>query len=299
MAQARVAHGCRPNAQLDRRRLLLGLCVLCSGCRARAQPTRSGPILRIVSLTPNTTETLFALGAGPLLVGRSRYCDYPPEASSLPVVGGYIDPSLEAILALAPDLVTGARGPLGVGFTERLQARGIRTFFPNTESIVAIQEMIAGLATVIDRPDAGRQLLQTLRARLLCIDQSVASLPRRSCVMVFGLSPIVVAGPGSFADEMLARARAENVVHAGPHYATVSIETLLGIDPDVIVDASTAEGHGTERIDVDRPGWKQLKAVREGRVRRVRNDAVLRPGPRIADGIASLTQLIHPGWELP
>src|SRR5262245_30159616 len=89
--------------------------------------------LRVVSLAPSTTEALFAIGAGADVVGRSRYCDYPPEAASLPAVGGYADPSIEAIVALRPTLVVGARGPAGPALEEALQARAIDTFFPETE----------------------------------------------------------------------------------------------------------------------------------------------------------------------
>src|SRR3954467_13518107 len=90
----------------------------------------AGRPLRIVSLSPNTTETLFALGVGDRVVGRSRYCDHPPEAARIPVVGGYVDASLEAILALHPDLVVGARGPAGSALIDRLAGLGIATYFP-------------------------------------------------------------------------------------------------------------------------------------------------------------------------
>jgi iron complex transport system substrate-binding protein len=85
-----------------------------AGCRKKPPPVGdSGPAARIVSLSPSTTETLFVIGAGNRVVGRSRYCDWPPEVLKLPQIGGYVDPSFEAILALRPDLVTGARGPAG------------------------------------------------------------------------------------------------------------------------------------------------------------------------------------------
>ena len=85
------------------------------------------------------------VGAGASMVGRSRYCDFPPEALRLPQVGGYVDPSFEAILALRPDLVIGARGPSGSALAEKLEARGIATYFPPTESFGAIDVMILGL----------------------------------------------------------------------------------------------------------------------------------------------------------
>src|SRR5258707_11591621 len=104
-----------------------------ASCARKSMPASSNP--RIVSLSPNTTETVFALGAGDRVVGRSRFCDYPPEVLAIPSVGGYVDPSLEAILALAPTLVVGARGPGGPALAEKLAAIGIATFFPPAESM--------------------------------------------------------------------------------------------------------------------------------------------------------------------
>src|SRR5438309_5001124 len=106
---------------------ILSLAIL--SCRKWTPSSAIAPA-RIVSLSPSTTETLFALGAGERLVGRSRFCDYPPEVRRIPSVGGYVDASLEAILALAPDLVVGARGPAGPSLANKLGSMGIATFFP-------------------------------------------------------------------------------------------------------------------------------------------------------------------------
>src|SRR6185295_14894222 len=105
---------------------------------------------RVVSISPSTTEAAFAIGAGSLLVGRSTYCDYPPEALHLPVVGGFADPSLEAIVARSPTLVIGAHGPAGPALEQALKARSIATFFPETESIAQIEAMIGELGRRLD-----------------------------------------------------------------------------------------------------------------------------------------------------
>ncbi|MEJ7733560.1 MAG: helical backbone metal receptor, partial [Polyangiaceae bacterium] len=107
-----------------------------SACKRAAV---SGGGRRVVSLSPSTTETVFALGAGAELVARSRQCDFPPEAARLPAVGGYADPNVEAIIALAPTLVVGARGPAGPVLEAALRGKGIATFFPETESLAQIQ----------------------------------------------------------------------------------------------------------------------------------------------------------------
>jgi iron complex transport system substrate-binding protein len=124
-------------------------------------------------------------------------------------------------------------------------------------------------------------------------------LPQTRTLLVFGLGPIVVAGPGSFPDKMLASAGAANVVTEGSGYPTLGIERVLALAPDVILDASMQESHDTERITGETPGWRELAAVKAGRVVALRDEAVLRPGPRVADGILALARAVHPGAPLP
>jgi iron complex transport system substrate-binding protein len=255
---------------------------------------RSKTAERIVSLSPSTTEAVFAVGAGRSLVGRSRYCDFPPEVKKLPQVGGYVDPSFEAILALRPDLVVGARGPAGSAIAERLEARGIATYFPETESFAAIDAMILGVAERTERADAGRAAVAALHERLARIERAVASLPKTRVLLVFGLSPLSVAGPSSFADEMIRRAGGTNVVTEGGAYPTISAEHVLVLDPDVIVNAAMMEERASERLRKDAPGWERVRAVQSDRVRTLTDEAVLRPGPRIADGLALLARALHP-----
>jgi iron complex transport system substrate-binding protein len=266
-----------------------------SACGHKALPTHSrAEVRRIVSLTPNTTEALFAIGAGALVVGRSRYCDWPPEVRALPAVGGYVDASYEAILALRPDLVVGARGPAGAALAERLLRRDIEIYFPITETIAGIEEMIDGLGKKLGRVGASNEVAARIEAHLAATQAKVRDLPKPRCLLVFGLSPIVAAAPGSFADEMLVRAGATNVLTSGTHYPTIGMETVLGLKPEVIIDAAVAEGHGVERIGPDRAGWSEVEAVRRGAVIAVDDNAVLRPGPRVAEGVERLATLLHP-----
>ncbi len=272
-----------------------------AGCRGAPPPTRTdgGTAVRIVSLTPSTTETLFAIGAGERVVGRSRYCDYPPEAAALPQIGGYVDPSYEAILALRPDLVTGARGPAGAALTERLEARGISTFFPKTESFAEIDAMILGVGARTGRSAEAKAKVEALDARVVAIEKAVASRPRVRVLLVFGLQPLSVAGPSSFADEMIRRAGGTNAVAEGGGYPTLGIERVHSLDPDVVVNAAIAESHGSERIGKDTPGWAKVRAVKQNRVVSVTDESILRPGPRIADGLATLARALHPDVAIP
>ncbi|MDB4943759.1 MAG: Vitamin transporter, B12-binding component BtuF [Labilithrix sp.] len=280
-------------------RTLALLALALGGCRKVGPAEDAGGEPRVVSLSPSTTEALFAIGAGRQVVGRSRYCDYPPEVQALPQIGGYVDPSYEAILALRPTLVTGARGPSGSALSEKLGARGIGTFFPQTESFAEIDRMILGLGERTHHEAEARAKVAAIDAQVAAIETALASVPRARVLLVFGLEPISVAGPGGFADEMIRRAGGTNVVTEGSAYPVLGVERVLTLDPDVVVNAAMAEAHGAERIGKETPGWSRVRAVAAGHVVPLTDEAVLRPGPRIGDGLATLARAIHPGVALP
>jgi iron complex transport system substrate-binding protein len=267
-------------------------------CRSHAR-SDAAVATRVVSLSPSTTEALAAIGARGALVGRSRYCDYPPDVVALPEVGGYVDPSYEAILALAPDLVTGARGPAGPDLTTRLGAQGIATYFPVTESFEGIDAMLRGLGTRTGHVPEAEAVVARLHAEEDAVATAVASRPKVRTLFLFGISPIVAAGPGGFPDEMLRRAGGQNVVTEGSAYPTLGLEHVLALDPDVVVDAAWGEAQDRGRISIDTPGWRELRAVKGGRVVSLRDEVVLRPGPRIGDGLRLLAKALHPDVAVP
>ena len=258
---------------------------------------------RVVSISPSTTEAAFAIGAGALVVGRSRYCDYPPEAARLPVVGGFADPNLEAILALAPTLVIGARGPAGPAIEQALNAHGIATFFPETESIAQIERMLTELGARRHHEAGAAAAVGAIEAERKRVAAAIAGRPRVRAVFLFDVSPIYAAGPGSFPSELLGKAGAINLIDKGGAYPTLDLERLLALDPDVILDGA-ADGHdgaGPSRIAALRTaaGWKDLRAVREGRVREFVASTMLRPGPRIGQGLVAMARALHGDAILP
>jgi iron complex transport system substrate-binding protein len=270
-------------------------------------PERRAAPQRIVSLSPNTTEALFSLGAGHRVVGRSRFCDYPPEVTKIPSVGGYVDASLEAILALAPDLVVGARGPAGPALVEKLNVLGVATFFPVTESMAQIDSMLEDLGARIGDAAEGRRVVEELRARREAVRRAVQDEPVVRVLLLFGLVPVVAAGPQSFANEMILLARGANVVASGGAYPTLSVERILTLAPDILIDAANMTSSSSPRDLGARddsslklqPGLRELAAVKEGRVAALKDEAVLRPGPRIGDGLATMARAIHPRAVVP
>jgi iron complex transport system substrate-binding protein len=165
----KAALGIAPNGAAQRRafsrRSLLQAALASSVFAACQSKSRAhARVERVISLSPSTTETLFALGAGAKLVGRSRYCDYPKEVARIPVVGGFVDASFEAILGLVPDLVIGVRGPGGPALRDRLSARGIATYFPETESMQQIDAMLRGVAERLGDAPRGEALVARIGA---------------------------------------------------------------------------------------------------------------------------------------
>jgi iron complex transport system substrate-binding protein len=277
---------------ITRRQCLLAL--LASGLPACSRAPAQGKTMRVVSISPNTTETMFAIGAGDLLVGRSRYCDIPVEAQKLPTVGGYSDPNIEAIVALSPSLVIGARGPAGPTLMDTLHAHGIDTFFPETESLAAIKSMITDLGQRVGRVAGAAKVKADIESKQNALRTKLSDKPRVRVLFAFDIAPLIAAGPGSFTDEVLREAGGENVVTQGGAYPTIGLEHLLTLDPDVLLDGATdmqATKSMRERVS-DAPGWKELRAVKEGRIRPLGSDA-LRPGPRIGDGLWAVARAIH------
>jgi iron complex transport system substrate-binding protein len=277
----------------SRRNLLRASVVLFAASCRQKQP-QTGPAKRVVSLSPSTTETVFALGAGARLVGRSRYCDHPPEVARVPSVGGFVDASFEAILGLAPDLVLGVRGPGGRALHDRLLTRGIATYFPPTDSLQEIDAMLRGVAERLGRHAEGERLVRSVAEGRSRVVLALKGHERPRALLVFGIRPIVVAGSAGFPGEMLLLAGARNAVLSGSRYPALGIEQVLALDPDLIIDATGAATHEGEGFSADLPGWRELRAVKHAKLIRVRDERVLRPGPRVAQGLAVLARAIHP-----
>lgn len=290
--------------RLSRRAFALGLASV-AACRTTRAPEEgdaqaSRTATRVVSLGPATTEALFAIGAGGITVGRSRFCDTPPEARALPSVGGFTDPSIETILSLRPDLVVGIRGPGGAAIVDTLEARGVRTYFPETESKNQILSLLRGLGERTGHEAEATAIVSGIEAELARVRAAVAKKVKRRALLVYGRAPLVVAGRGSFADEMLALAGLENACTSHEHYPTIDVERVLAWDPDDVLDASVGMG-----MDADDPsyfrtaGWRRVRAVTTGRVLKVTTLDVTRPGPSFARGVSALARLVHGPEGLP
>jgi iron complex transport system substrate-binding protein len=251
--------------------------------------TLAAPARRIVSLLPSFTELLFAIGAGDRLVGRTAWCDYPPEAVAVPSVGDGMPPSVEAVAARRPDLVVLYRSGPNVTAADQLERLGIRTVLLDLN----VLEQLGPAARRLGRLTGHEQTGDSLAA----VMDSLAAAPpipsTQSLVFIVWDNPPIVLGGGSYLDHLAVLAGARNVFHdVGSPSAQVAIETIAARDPDVIAvlsDSAVAPRYAT------RPEWRAVRAVRNGRFLFLPGQLFGRPGPRITEAVRELRQRLRGG----
>jgi iron complex transport system substrate-binding protein len=274
--------------------LLATLCLLIScGGPPPAAPPEPAP-QRIVSLTPALTEILFALDLGDRVVGVTEYCDRPPEAKSRPKVGGYVNPSVEAVIALSPDLIVVSPGPGNRDAVQAMGRAGLRVAVVPAESLDETFAAIEKVADSAGRPERGRELVERLRARIDAVGRRVASRPRVRTLFSVQADPIIAAGRGTLPSQLLEAAGGLNVVDAG-RYPKLGIESVVQLAPEVVLQSrmDMAGGDGSvERAAWTR--WTAIPAIAKGRLVVLPDDAALRPGPRVADAVEQLAAILHP-----
>ncbi|MFQ5678640.1 MAG: ABC transporter substrate-binding protein [Gemmatimonadota bacterium] len=258
------------------------------------------PVRRVVSLVPAMTELLFAIGAGDRVAGRTRFDRHPPEALAVPSVGDGIRPNLERILALEPELVVLFRGPDNRGVAEELRRLGVRTLAVRHSTLADLARNTRRLGQVTGCTGGARRLAARTSRALEEVRGVTAPLPRRRVYYDVWPSPPITVGAGSYLDSLLTLAGGRNVFGrlrgASPQ---VSLEAIVARRPELIV--RPLDSASASPAPLERPGWRALEPVRQGRVRPVDADLVHRLGPRIGEAAAELALAIHPeiGGRLP
>jgi len=252
-----------------------------------------GSVNRIVSLAPNMTELLFAIGVGDRVVGVTRYCDWPPEAQTRARVGGIIDPEFESVLGLRPDLVVTPRSGGHRGFVRRLEQAGIRTYWSEVATVADVMRTATELGRVLGATAEAEAVVARLSQRLEALSSAIDGRRRPRVLVVIGHRPLVVAA-GGFVAELVAAAGGTNVAAgANIDYPTWSMEQVVRAAPDVVIDAYMG-GHRSESAVIPWDRWPSIPAVRSDRVHQVRSATLLRPGPRLGEALNLLVGLLHP-----
>lgn len=250
------------------------------GPKAPASPRR------VVSLAPSLTDTAVALGKASLLVGVTRYDD-APEVARLPRVGGFLDPSPEAVLGLRPDLVLWLTDGGALPAVRRIAELGVPVLAVPVVSVADVLATARAVGSALGDAAAGERLARSLEASISAARRRAAAGPRVRVLFVVGRDPLVVAGPGSYPDELLRLAGGENVVKDARPWPVYPLERAVGDDPALVIDGAVLEPkEGLSRLDA-------IPAVRRGAVHRLKDDAALRPGPRLAAALEELAAALR------
>lgn len=240
------------------------------------------PAVRVASLAPSTTELLFALGAGSRVVGRTTWCDWPPEASAVTNLGDGLSPNVEAILGVRPDLVVLYRSPRNATAAAHLRALGVPTVQLRTDSFEDFARNTELLGRALGLDDSAARLNATLREGLARVSRRGREGPR-VLVLAWDQPPMTI-GRGSFQHELVELAGGRNIFgELDAPSAPVSLEAIAARDPDLVLTTSEAPAFA------ERPEWRVVRAVREHRFVVLRGSEYSRPGPRAPDAIARLS----------
>lgn len=249
---------------------------------------------RIVSLAPNLTEIVFLLGRQDRLVGVTRYCNYPPEASRLPKVGGIVDPDVERVVAARPDLVLCTTDGNPKERVKVLEEMGIPCFAAAPQDLAGVFRTIEAVGDLVGAPERGRREAASLRARAAGIAGPAPAGPVPRVLFAVSTSPVIAAGAGTFLDELVRTAGGKNVAAAySGRYPRLSVEDLVAAEPDVIFIAAMA---GVERFSPDVTRWREVPAFRDGAIVTLDGDLVTRPGPRMVTALEEVSRALS-AWR--
>ena len=251
-------------------------------------------VRRIVSLSPSSTETIYALGLQDRLVGDTDYCDYPADAQKKTKVGGATNPSLEVIASLHPDLVLVTRLNR-LETTQSLAELGIPSYATDPHTVADILSSIKTLADVLGAPEAGASVVEDMQRRLDDLQRRLRDLPPKRALFVVWAQPLISTGQHTFLADALRRAGAVSIVNSSQDWPQVNLEEVARLQPDFLVFAESQPGNASREVQklATLPGWKIVHAVRDRRYAET-SDAVNRPAPRIVSAIEELARQLHP-----
>lgn len=250
---------------------------------------------RIVSLAPSLTETLYALGVEDRLVGDTDYCDYPADAQKKPKVGGVMNPSLEKIVALHPDLVLVTKEGNKLDTVRSLDTLGIPSYATDAHTVDQIISSTLKLADVLNVPESGKALADGLKQRLVTLQSKLTGVPATGVLFIVWAEPLISIGKGTFVADALRRADAVSIIDSSQDWPQVSLEEVARLQPEYLVFSESHSDLGAREFDglAIRPGWRILNAV-QNRHFVVVSDAIIRPAPRIVSVIEDLAHRLHP-----
>lgn len=245
-------------------------------------------IERAVSLAPNLTENIFAVGAGDRLVGVTSFCNYPEAANKIQKIGDTINPNMEAIIALKPQVVFVSTASQIENFTKTLEAQNIAVFVTNPKDLNGVLANLQQLGDIFGTQQKTSILLNELQERILAIDEQVRDKQKVKTFVQISKEPLFTIGKDSFLTEIIERAGGISVTKdVATAYPKLSKETALALNPDVLILSESPDN--LEPNDV----FKNSNAVKNKKVFKINADLLSRPSPRIIDALEQIADALH------
>ena len=254
--------------------------------------TLDRPAARVVSIAPANTEIAFAIGAGDKVVAGTTYDDYPAEAKSLPKIGDFQSPSVEKIVSFDPDVVL-ATGGIQAGLRNKLEKLGVKVYVVDPPTLDKTYADLTNLGLLLGVSDKADALVAQMKQREQAVTDKTASASTPKVFVEIYSKPLMTAGKGTLIDNLVTLAGGVNIGDsAGTGFPAYNAESLLEQNPDVYI--ATTGSQQTPGQIAKRQAYSALKAVQGGRVYVIEDNLIVRPGPRLVNGLERLAQMIHP-----
>jgi iron complex transport system substrate-binding protein len=257
--------------------------------------TLPAEVHRIVSLAPNVTETIYAIGAGSRLAGDTDFCDVPEEARLKPHVGAPINPSLEAIVALKPDVVLASASINWPATADTLLRMGVPVYTTDAHSVEGMLAGIEKIGGVIGAEAAADALVAGLHTQLDALRAKLAGRAARRVLFVVWDEPLISIGRHTFIADALRLSGGVSVIDVDENWPHIGIEEIVRLQPDYLVFVRDHGDESASKIEElrKRPVWRELEAVKAGHVAFISGE-VERPAPKLIDAMEDLAKQLHP-----
>ncbi len=282
------------------------LLLLFAGCRTANQTANNSPstqevkddlgrtvkipqnIERAVSLAPNLTENIFAIGAGDKLVGVTTFCNYPPEAEKIQKVSDTQTPNLEAIIALKPQVIFVSTASQLENFTNTLEKQNIAVYVTNPKNLDDVFKNLITFGELFGTSEKAEKLISELKTRVSAVENKVKDKPKIKVFVQIDKDSLYTIGKESFITDLINRAGGESVTKdVETAYPKISKETALALNPDAIILSESENNSAPNEV------FKNSSAVKNGKVFKINADIISRPSPRLVDALEIIAKDLH------
>jgi iron complex transport system substrate-binding protein len=253
------------------------------------------PAKRIISLAPSITEILFALGLNEEIAAVTNFCDYPEAVLKKPRIGGFINPSIEKIVSLKPDLIIATRDGNRWETIHRLSDLGFSVYVINPKSFSGVMKAIHHIGVMVGREEESKKIIGNMVLKKEDIVTRTKSFLKPKVFFQIGYTPIITVGKGTLADDLIRLAGGNSISRdESVSYPLYSVETIISKGPEIIIMSSMESKRDYLNLVKKWQNWTSIPAVKKNAIYVIDSNLVDRPTPRIVEGLESLAKMIHP-----